>query len=282
MGLIRRLQKRDEKPEAPGDIKEDLGRLRPTTRLFRKWDAPLQPELGPGRDPESKPERAGAGRDEDGFTLLEMMMVVIMISCLTLGLFKLFAAANTLFRSGDVKADIEEHGRMAMMSIANDLRQTGYFTDPVSGKSYPYIFTDGNAQSPFSSQWHAAAHHSAEAGSPAHGPTREIVFRMTADLDGNGVRTSAATGQIEWGPAEISYVLVTASDGVNELQRRVNGGSPTIVARYVERVCFDDSATDSNVPYGQVRLTLHMRKTTTDGRVVKTIYSTLIKMRNYE
>lgn len=274
MGLVRRLQKRGGKPEAAKDRKGNTERSRPTTRLFRKWDAPLQPE--------QEKERVGTGHQQSGTTLLEMTMVVLIIGCLTLGLCKLFAAANSLFRAGDVKADIEEHGRIAMMNIANDLRQTGYFTDPVTNKSYPYIFTNGAAQAPFSLHAHTPAQHQAEPGSIAYGPTREIVFRITADLDGDGVRTSSATGQIEWGPDEISYVLVTAPDGVNQLERRSNGGSPAIVARYVERICFDDSSTDSSVPYGQVRLILHMRKTTTDGRVVKANYSTLVKMRNYE
>jgi prepilin-type N-terminal cleavage/methylation domain-containing protein len=277
MGLIRRLQKRDEEREAETDLKDEARPLRPTTRLFRKWDAPVQPDPKP--EPEPQPAETGGER---GTTLLEMMIVVAIIGCLAVGLFKLFASANSLFRAGDAKADIEEQGRVAAMSIANELRQSGYYTDPVTLKSYPYIFADGAAQSPFSAHSHTPAQHHAEAGTSAYGPSHEIVFRITADLDGDGVRTASATGDIEWNASEISYVLVTAADGVNQVERRVNGGSPKIVARYVERMCFDDNATDSSVSYGQIRLTLYMRKTTTDGRVVKASYSTIVKMRNYE
>jgi prepilin-type N-terminal cleavage/methylation domain-containing protein len=274
MGLIRRLQKRDEEGEAEKAPKGEAGPPRSTTRLFRKWDAPVQPA------PRAEP--AASGSREKGTTLLEMMIVVAIIGCLAIGMFKLFAAANCLFRAGNAKADIEEQGRIAAMGIANELRQSGYYMDPVTGKSYPHIFADGAALWPFSSHAHTPARHHAEVGTSAYGPSREVVFRITADLDGDGVRTASATGDIEWGADEISYVLVTAGDGVNQVERRVNGGSPKIVARYVERMLFDDSATDSGVPYGQVRLTLYMRKTTSDGRVVKASYSTIVKMRNYE
>jgi type II secretory pathway component PulJ len=270
---MKRLQKRDEKPEEKHGA-EEIRQTRPTTRLFRKWDGPVQPDQAVEQE---KPDRV-----ERGHTLLEMIATVAIIGCLLVGLFKLFASANTLFRAGDAKADLEERGRIAVMSMVNELRQSGYMTDGVTGKSYPYIFTNGSAQAPFASYSHTPAQHQAEAGTAAYGPTHEIVFRMTADLDGDGLRTAHATGAVEWSPDEVAYVLVTAADGVNQIERRVNNASPKIVARYVERMCFDDNATDSSVPYGQIRLTVHMRKTTTDGRVVKASYSTLVKMRNYE
>ena len=55
-----------------------------------------------------------------------------------------------------------------------------------------------------------------------------------------------------------------------------------MVASYVERVTFDTIYSDPTVPYGQVRLVIHMRKTDSDGRVIKASYSSMVKMRNFE
>ena len=280
MASTRKLQKRDKKPERgkkpecnkkpPED--EDAICIRPSTRIFRKWDAPLQP------DSEGDAQKGS----QKGHTLLEMMCVVAILGGVIVALMTLFGTANSLFRSGDVKADIEERGRIALMSIADEIKQAGYFTDPDNGRSYPYIFDEGAPESPFYAYYHTPAQHDAEPDTAAYGPTREIVFRMADDLDGDGYLTASDTGAIEWGPDEIAYVLVTSPDGVNQIERRVNNGSPQVVARNVERLCFDDIDTDPAVPYGQIRVTLHMRRTTSDGRVVKTSYSTLVKMRNYE
>jgi len=274
MGRVRRLQKRDRNPESAKktpEPKEDVYPRR-TTRIFRKWDAPLQPD--------SKYDTQK--RAEKGHSLLETMCVVGILALVTLALLTLFSTSNSLFRAGNVSADVEEQGRIALMNIADEIKEAGFFTDPDSGESYPYIFPEGQPESPFWEYYHTPAQHQAEPGTPAYGPTREIVFRMAEDLDGDGYKTASDTGEIEWGPDEIAYVLVTGPDGVNQVERRVNNGPGQIIARYVERLCFDDINTDATVPYGQIKVTLHMRKTTSDGRVVKASYSTLVRMRNYE
>lgn len=268
MGPFKRPQKIYKAPDSEKGHKA----LKPTTRIFRKWGAPLQP--GEGGNAEK--------RREKGYTLLETLGVVTLLSFVTVALFSLFGSANSLFRAGDVKADIEEQGRIALMNIAEEMKETGYYTAQASGKSYPYIFADGAPVAPFLAYAHTPALHQAESGTAAFGPTREIVFRMAQDLDGDGYKTSSATGKIEWGPDEIAYVLVTAADGVNQIERRVNNASPKVVARFVERLCFDNMSTDASVPYGQIRVTLHLRKMTSNGRIVKAVYSTLVKMRNYE
>lgn len=206
-----------------------------------------------------------------GHSLLEMTCVVGLLSFVTLALFPLFSTANTLFDAGDAKADIEEQGRRALMSISAEIKEAGYVTDSVTGASYPYIFSDGAAAGRFAAYSHST---------PSQ--CREIVFRMVKDLDGDGFKTDSASGDIEWGADEISYLLVAGADGVNRLERRVNNGSPRIVARFVERVRFDDSGTDSSIPYGQIRVTLEMKKVSPEGRAIRTTYSTLVRMRNYE
>lgn len=206
-----------------------------------------------------------------GHSLLEMTCAVGLLSFITLSLFPLFSTAGTLFRAGDAKADIEEQGRRALMSVSAEIKEAGYLTDAVTGASYPYIFSEGAASGCFAAYSHTTATQS-----------REIVFRMAQDLDGDGYKTDSLTGDIEWGADEVSYLLIPEADGGSRLERRVNNGSPQVVARFVERVCFDDCTTDSSIPYGQIRVTLHMKKTAPDGRAIRATYSTLVKMRNYE
>ena len=221
-------------------------------------------------------------RRQAGMTMLEMIAVTGLLSFLVIALFCLFSTANHLFRAGDVSADIDEQARLALTQITGELKQTGFFTDDISGKTYPYFFDDGNAEDPFSEYTRGPAQHQAEEDTPAYGPTREIIFRLAEDVDGNGYKTDACTGKIEWGPDEISYQIRTGSDGVNRLEKRVNNASPVIVASYVERITFDDIYTDPTVPFGQVRVIIHMRKKATDGRIVKSSYATKVKMRNFE
>ncbi len=217
-----------------------------------------------------------------GFTLLETVTVTAILSFIATAVLTLFGTANHLFRAGNVAADIDEQARLAVSMVAGELKQTGCFTDEDTGKRYIYIFEEGGASGDFSAYSHSPVQHQAEDGTAADGPTREVVFRTVEDVDGDGYLIDAGTGAIEWSPDEISYQLRTGPDGINQLERRVNNSSPKIIARFVERFAVDDITTDASVPYGQVRIMIHLRKKTTDGRIIKASYSTLVSMRNYD
>ncbi len=221
-------------------------------------------------------------RGQAGLTLVEMVAMTGLLSFLIIALFTLFSAANHLFRAGDASADIEEQARLSITQIASDLKQSGYYIDPDSGRAYPYIFAGATADGLFIEYTHSPAQHEAEEGTPAYGPTKEVVFRLAEDVDGDGYKTDSTTGKIEWGPNEISYQLRTGPDGISQLERRVNNSAPEVVARFVERVTFDDVYSDPTIPYAQVRVVVHLRRKTTDGRIVKAGHSTMVKMRNFE
>ncbi len=221
-------------------------------------------------------------RGQAGLTLIEMVATTGLLSFLIIALFCLFSAANHLFRAGNVSADIEEQARLAITQVTSDLKQSGFYNDPASGKAYPYIFAGAAADGLFIEYTHSPAQHEAEEGTPAYGPTKEVVFRLAEDVDGDGYKTDSTTGRIEWGPNEISYQLRTGPNGINRLEKRVNNASPKVVARFVERIAFDDMYSDPTIPYGQIRVVIHMRKKTTDGRIIKAGHATMVKMRNFE
>ena len=221
-------------------------------------------------------------RGEGGMTLVELIAVTGIMALVISALFGAFTVANQLFRAGDTAVNLEEQARLALTRITSELKQTGYYYDDATSKNYPYVFADATAEGLFADYTHTPAQHAAEQGTAAYGTTKEIVFRLAADLDGDGYKTDASTGQIEWGLGEISYQLRTDDEGVNRLERRVNNGSPQVVASHVERITFDTIYTDPTIPYGQVRVVIHMRKTNSDGRVIKASYSSMVKMRNFE
>ena len=215
-------------------------------------------------------------------TLIELIAMTGVMALVISALFCAFTVANQLFRAGDTAVNLEEQARQAMTQITSELKQTGYYYDDATGKDYPYVFANASADGFFASYSHTPAQHAAEEGTAAYGTTKEIIFRMAEDLDGDGYKIDASTGQIEWGADEISYQLRTDEDGVNHLERRVNNATPQVIASHVERITFDTIYSDSTIPYGQVRLVIHMRKTNTDGRIIKAAYSSMVKMRNFE
>jgi len=159
---------------------------------------------------------------------------------------------------------------------------------------------------------HTPAESEAEAGDPDFGLDREIVFVLPADLDGDdrpeldvyreppgdgvpeldgdhdGVysdedvdtigiwdpadNTIADPSRVVWSHREISYVVNTAPDGVNYLERRVDGGDGAVrrVAKYIERVVFEDARDSAEgIPPDAVRMRLFLRKRTPEGVLMR-------------
>jgi len=169
-------------------------------------------------------------------------------------------------------------GERAFARIIADLRRSGSVT--VGANNYPYLFDDGNAGGTFAAHSHAPAQHEAQAGDPDFGSTREIVFALPADADGNGVPDTDAAGNLVWGAAESSYVLVTRATGVNALERRTNAAQPEAVATYVERVAFDTNATDITIPLDAVRVRIYFRLQEPNGFLYRNFVETVVKLRN--
>lgn len=189
-----------------------------------------------------------------GFGLLELLLGV-MILALFLG--SLALSSRSMLRMGqaaDVRATAEELGASTLAVILADLRVSG------AHEPYPHLFVDGAAAAPFEAHAHAPAVEHAAPGEPDHGPNREIVFRLPADDDGDGEPDFDGFGALVWSAQELGYALVTARDGVNQLERRVAGRTHRVIARHVERVLFDDALSSVfEVPLGALRVRLWFR-----------------------
>jgi prepilin-type N-terminal cleavage/methylation domain-containing protein len=211
-----------------------------------------------------------------GFTLVEMSIALVILMVLAGSLTQTSRALKGITITGSTQEALQENAVRAMRSIVDDLRRSGDLAD------YPYLFLDGEADGGFNVHDHAPATKTAVAGEPDFGSNREIVFLLPADADGNGVPDIDANGALEWDPTELSYVVVTDAEGINVLQRRVDGANPRTIARHVERIVFDDSTTAAmnEVPPFAVRVRLFLRMRDDQGTVHRYSTESVVQLRN--
>lgn len=212
----------------------------------------------------------------NGFGLVELL-----ISVAILGIFlgTLALSSRSMLRMGiasDTKSEALELGASTLGAVLDDLRFAGVRAP------YPYLFLDGAAEPPFDLHDHPPADEHAEPGDPDHGPNREIVFVLPADADRDGEPDFDGAGNLVWGEEEISYVLVTAADGVNQLERRTAGRTQRVLARHVERVLFEDTLTSPGfeVPLGSIRVRLWLRIPDGNGSVLRHQVEATVGLRN--
>jgi hypothetical protein len=178
-------------------------------------------------------------------------------------------------RATDVRATALEVGLSSLRTIVDDLRLSG-LVGPT-----PYLYEDGAALAPFATFAHAAASENATPGEPDHGPNRELVFRLPADDDGDGEPDFDADGALLWDTRSFGYALVTAPDGVNQLERRIDGRTQRVVARHVERVVFDDiTSSGFELGLGSIRVRLWLRLPDGNGGTHRQAFETTVGLRN--
>lgn len=198
-------------------------------------------------------------RGRAGFTLVETMIGTAILFVLGLALIESTTSLKRVTESGAVDARLQEQAQRALKTILVDLRRSG-FADLGLGAAYPHVFEDGDAAEFFDAHDHAPAAQHAEPGDADFGPSREIVFRLPADGDSDGVPDLDGAGEMVWDATDFSYVLVTRADGINYLERRRNAGSPKVLAHHVERVAFETSAEDPvGIPVGAIRVRIWLR-----------------------
>jgi len=82
-----------------------------------------------------------------GFTLIEMLVTLTLLSLIVLALMSVFNATQAAFRSGLTETDILESGRMTMSLMADDLAKTtpsfGFCSTNFLGVSRSLQFTNG-------------------------------------------------------------------------------------------------------------------------------------------
>lgn len=226
-----------------------------------------------------------------GFSLVELAIGLTLLSILLLALNQTLRSVQQLTSGGSVEAQLQLEAARALREIGRDVRRSGYV--PIdAAHGYPYVFDNGApVHADMAVHAHVPAGQSAQAGDPDFGPSREVVLAQPLDADDDGDPLNGlvpdgrpdlgADGELLWSPTTVSYVLVTAADGANVLQRRTNGGAPRPVARFVERIVFDTPAQDPvAVPLEALRVRVWLRTRDARGVLYRFFVEETLQLRN--
>lgn len=221
--------------------------------------------------------RSNGGRS--GFTLIEVSIGMVLLAIVLGALAMAMRGMNGLALSSRERLSLQTSGQEALIEIVRDLRRSGVVT--VGGLRFPVLFENGDPGENFPDHVHVPAVENAGVGEPDFGPDRELLFLLPADEDGDRRPDVGENGRLVWGANVFSYVLVTRADGVNTLERRVDGANPRVVARFVERVVFDDAASSGfEIPMGSIRVRLFMRRVDGGGNVRRHFTEAVVSLRN--
>jgi prepilin-type N-terminal cleavage/methylation domain-containing protein len=225
-----------------------------------------------------------------GFTMLEMLIAATILLILAGSLTASLSSMRGVTNAGDVESRLQESGERILKAILTDMQRSGFVL--VGGIDYPFLFNEGNANEnwqavpngAFGVHTHPAPTHAAVVGDPDFGVTREIVFVLPQDADGDQVPDIDAAGDLIWGAAELSYVLVTRADGINYVERRTDGANGQVIGMFVERLAFDDNdstqLSPDPVPLGAIRVQVFLRQVDQEGLVRRYAASATVRMRN--
>lgn len=251
-----------------------------------------------------------------GLSLVEVVLVATILTMLARSLVETSTSMSRVTSSGNVMVLLHEQGEKAMQSILDDLRRSGDLT--VNGKEFPYVFDDGAAQTPFDSHYHTCSDQEAKSGDADFGTMREIILTLPADLDRNdipdldmdgngwpefdgdkdgttsettedyagitwvpGDHTIDSSSGVVWSHQEVSYVTVTHPDGINYLERRIDGGQARRVARDIELVQFDTwESSGYTIALNSVRVRIFLRRRTEEGALFRHQVEAIVKLRN--
>lgn len=221
----------------------------------------------------------GKGSARGGFSVVELVVGMSILVLLAAALLRATTGLRELGNAGGVQVELQEMGERALLRVADDLKRSGFAN--LGGVDYPYFFEDGAAEDPFLVFAHVPANSEAAAGEPDFGAPREIVILQPRDQDADTVPDIGPDGRLIWDPIDVAFALVTRNDGVNVLQRRTRNGDVRPLARYVERVTFDDNLTSGfEVPLDAVRVRIFFRKRDAKGTLYRHMAERTVRLRN--
>jgi prepilin-type N-terminal cleavage/methylation domain-containing protein len=75
--------------------------------------------------------RARVLRNQDGFTLVELMVAMSIFLLILVGVFQVFDPSHSAYQASESKLGVQQNARVAMDRMARQIRMTGYFPENV-------------------------------------------------------------------------------------------------------------------------------------------------------
>lgn len=246
-------------------------------------------------------------RSQSGLTLVETT-VTLFFTMLVFGIYARSVVDSVEFSAANIGgASLHEIGRRTLETVARDLSRTGNRIDPVWGIPFPHVFRNGLPDPILSGAWEHDTEQLEEMAAafppgpppppePSNPPPfvapgfeltpmgiREIVFRLPADLDGDG-RLLNASNQLEWHPDTFGYIMIPNHRGTLNLVRRTVTAQHVItdqtICTNVEALTFDSVETKSILPLDAIEVHLHLKRQDVRGRIQRLHLTTTMVMRN--
>jgi len=214
-----------------------------------------------------------------GLTLIEMTLGVTLMVIVSGTLVMVMESLESMTSVNETQANLQTMADDALFDMVADLRRSSNLE--FGGVAFPYVFDGGEADAAFADHSHAAAGGEAADGDADAGPDREVVFLLPADVDSDGRPDVDGNGNLEWDMREVSFTVRTGEDGVNRLERRIDGANPITIGRYVERLVVDTSESSGFViPLDSVRIRLFFRRLDRDGKLLRYSNEAVVALRN--
>ena len=182
-----------------------------------------------------------------GLSLAEVAVSMAVFTILVVSVFSI--AAETSKFIGDTDMDYSVHAEVnrAYMRLAETLRKSGW--NESAGTTFPRVTADGTM----------------------------LVFRLLADLDGNGYSFDAVTGEREWGARVYSVRLDTNTNTLSIYE----GTTPVwVLGRHIESVSFSTYLEDNSLHLNEIQMTIASAQTNRAGHVIQHASTSSIYMRN--
>jgi prepilin-type N-terminal cleavage/methylation domain-containing protein len=187
-------------------------------------------------------------RDErDGFTLLEMMISLAVISLLLTTVFSITLETYSFVGDNDVDFAAQNEANQGFERMTELIRKCGWST--LLGVNYPRVIGGGKV----------------------------LQFRMLRDLDGNGYAFSQATGLLEWSP-QVYSLQVDAKGDLRVFDAAMN--PLWHLCRHVQNLTFETHVENGTLQLKEIRVNLGTRKTNKRGETFEFSILGSIVMRN--